>query len=99
MAERVAKWPEEYGIDGIDLDLEDGAGDTPKAGPNMIHFVRRLRQLQPKMIIGRILFIFKFRVFNLYIWEKIIIKFRKEVAIYNLDFVDGTIPNSDACYK
>ena len=57
MAERVAKWPEEYGIDGIDLDLEDGAGDTPKAGPNMIHFVRRLRQLQPKMIIGRILFI------------------------------------------
>ena len=58
MAERVAKWPEEYGIDGIDLDLEDGAGDTPKAGPNMIHFVRRLRQLQPKMIIGRILFIF-----------------------------------------
>ena len=60
MAERVAKWPEEYGIDGIDLDLEDGAGDTPKAGPNMIHFVRRLRQLQPKMIIGRIHFILFF---------------------------------------
>merc|ERR1712029_834221 len=36
MAEKVAKWPEEYGIDGIDLDLEDGAGDTPKAGPKMI---------------------------------------------------------------
>merc|ERR1711983_194552 len=53
MAEKVAKWPEEYGIDGIDLDLEDGAGDTPKAGPNMIHFVRKLRQLQPKMIIGQ----------------------------------------------
>ena len=30
MAERVAEWPERYGIDGIDLDLEDGAGDTPK---------------------------------------------------------------------
>ena len=43
MAERVAEWPERYGIDGIDLDLEDGAGDTPKAGPNMIHFVRKLR--------------------------------------------------------
>lgn len=53
MAERVAEWPEKYNIDGIDLDLEDGAGDTPKAGPNMIHFVRRLRQLQPKMIIGQ----------------------------------------------
>ena len=43
MAEKVATWPEKYGIDGIDLDLEDGAGDTPKAGPNMIHFVRKLR--------------------------------------------------------
>jgi len=53
MAEKVATWPERYGIDGIDLDLEDGAGDTRKAGPNMIHFVRKLRQLQPKMIIGQ----------------------------------------------
>lgn len=53
MAERVAQWPELYGCDGVDLDLEDGAGDTPKAGPNMIHFVRKLRQLQPKMIIGQ----------------------------------------------
>ena len=53
MAVRVAEWPEKYGIDGIDLDLEDGAGDTPKAGPNMIHFVRKLRALQPKMIIGQ----------------------------------------------
>ena len=43
MAERVATWPQKYGIDGIDLDLEDGAGDTPKAGPNMIHFVKKLR--------------------------------------------------------
>ncbi len=53
MAERVAKWPEEYGCDGIDLDLEDGAGDTPKAGPNMIHFIRRLRELVPNMIISQ----------------------------------------------
>merc|ERR1739848_627456 len=53
MAERVAEWPERYGIDGIDLDLEDGAGNTPKAGPMMIHFVKKLRQLQPKMIIGQ----------------------------------------------
>ena len=26
MAERVAKWPTEYNCDGIDLDLEEGAG-------------------------------------------------------------------------
>lgn len=53
MAEKVAKWPEMYGIDGIDLDLEDGAGDTAKAGPMMIHFIKKLRELQPKMIIGQ----------------------------------------------
>lgn len=27
MAEKVAEWPEKYGCDGIDLDLEDGAGN------------------------------------------------------------------------
>ncbi len=27
MAEKVAEWPEKYNCDGIDLDLEDGAGN------------------------------------------------------------------------
>jgi len=27
MAEKVAEWPEKYGCDGINLDLEDGAGN------------------------------------------------------------------------
>jgi len=27
MAEKVAEWPQKYGCDGIDLDLEDGAGN------------------------------------------------------------------------
>jgi len=53
MAEKVAKWPEEYGCDGIDLDIEDGAGDAAGAGENMIHFVRKLRALRPKMIISQ----------------------------------------------
>jgi len=53
MAERVAKWPEMYNCDGIDLDLEEGAGARAKAGPNMVHFIRKLRQLQPKMIISQ----------------------------------------------
>ena len=53
MAERVAEWPEKYGIDGIDLDLEEGAGARAEAGPNMVHFIRRLRELQPKMIISQ----------------------------------------------
>ena len=53
MAEKVAEWPELYGCDGIDLDIEDGAGDAKGAGPNMIHFIRKLRELNPKMIIGQ----------------------------------------------
>lgn len=53
MAAEVATWPERYGCDGIDLDIEDGAGDAPGAGPNMIHFVAKLRELSPKMIISQ----------------------------------------------
>ena len=53
MAEKVAKWPELYGIDGIDLDLEEGAGAHRKAGVNMVHFIRKLRTLVPKIIISQ----------------------------------------------
>ena len=53
MAAVVATWPERYGCDGIDLDIADGAGDAPGAGPNMIHFVAKLRELSPKMIISQ----------------------------------------------
>jgi len=53
MAEEVAQWPEKYGCDGIDLDIEDGAGDAAGAGKNMIYFIKKLRQLNPKMIVGQ----------------------------------------------
>ncbi len=53
MAVRVAKWPEMYGIDGIDLDLEEGAGAHKQAGVNMVHFIRKLRTLVPNMIISQ----------------------------------------------
>lgn len=53
MAIEVAKWPSLYNCDGIDLDLEEGAGDQPDAGPNMVHFVRKLRQLVPNIYIGQ----------------------------------------------
>ncbi len=53
MAEKVATWVDTYGIDGIDLDIEEGAGDTVQAGTNMVHFVRRLKQLQPNMLVGQ----------------------------------------------
>ena len=45
MAVEVAAWPEKYGCDGIDLDLEEGAGAKPEAGPNMIHFIKKIREI------------------------------------------------------
>jgi len=53
MAAKVAEWPEKYGCDGIDLDLEEGAGAHKEAGPNMIHFIRKLRELKPGLIISQ----------------------------------------------
>ena len=53
MAVKVAEWPEKYGCDGIDLDLEEGAGSLKEAGPNMVHFIRKLRELQPDIIISQ----------------------------------------------
>ena len=71
MAEKVAEWPELYGCDGIDLDIEDGAGDAKGAGPNMIHFIRKLRELNPKMIIGQPTYGFPaVRSISISIWQK-----------------------------
>merc|ERR1719385_170168 len=53
MAEKVAEWPALYGCDGIDLDLEEGAGAKREAGPNMIQFIRRLKELAPNMIVSQ----------------------------------------------
>merc|ERR1712227_967368 len=53
MAEKVATWPDLYGCDGIDLDLEEGAGSNKIAGPNMVHFVKKLKELNPDMIVSQ----------------------------------------------
>merc|ERR1719225_526194 len=53
MAEKVARWPEEYGCDGIELDLEEGAGSNKIAGPNMVHFIRKLKELNPSIIVSQ----------------------------------------------
>ena len=53
MAAEVASWKASYGIDGIDLDIEAGAGDKGEAGPNMVHFIRKLKSLQPAMIVSQ----------------------------------------------
>jgi hypothetical protein len=47
----VAKWQDDFQIDGIDLDIEEGAGGQPAAGPNMVHFIRRLKALRPGLLV------------------------------------------------
>ncbi len=53
MAATVATWPSLYGIDGIDLDIEQGAGDQPTAGQNLVVFINKLRSLVPSIFIGQ----------------------------------------------
>merc|ERR1719336_2515669 len=53
MAEKVARWRDDYGIDGIDLDLEEGAGSKKAAGPNMVHFVRKLKTIHPDLLVSQ----------------------------------------------
>ena len=36
----MAEWRQQYGVDGIDLDIEEGAGSRAEAGPNLVHFIR-----------------------------------------------------------
>merc|ERR1719282_1603674 len=56
MAAEVAKWPEKYGCDGIDLDIETGAGNVQGAGANLAAFVAKLRELAPTMILTQPVF-------------------------------------------
>merc|ERR1712038_452881 len=53
MADEVATWLSMYGIDGIDMDIEEGAGGQASHGPNLGHFIKRLRELEPDIIIGQ----------------------------------------------
>merc|ERR1740123_636647 len=56
MAAEVAKWPAEYGCDGIDLDIETGAGQASGAGENLVAFVAKLKELAPNMIVTQPVF-------------------------------------------
>jgi hypothetical protein len=56
MAQVVATWPSLYGCDGIDLDIEVGAGSSLEASTNIVYFVQKINQLNPKMIITQPVF-------------------------------------------
>jgi len=48
--EKVAEW-KKLGIDGIDLDLEQGIGDDAAASPNLIEFVKAIHAKEPNFIV------------------------------------------------
>lgn len=51
MAHHVASWARDHGADGVDLDIEDGAGHDPRAGKNLVEFVRELKRLNPGFLV------------------------------------------------
>jgi len=51
MAAEVAQWSTKYGADGIDLDIEGAAGNSQTAADNLVAFAKKLRELNPKMLI------------------------------------------------
>jgi len=56
MAQEVSTWPQRYGCDGIDLDIETGAGDAEGVGPNLMTFIKTLKSLNPRMIVTQPVF-------------------------------------------
>jgi len=56
MAAEVAQWPEKYGCDGIDLDIETGAGSSDEAGVHLAEFVAKVKELTPSMVITQPVF-------------------------------------------
>ncbi len=51
MAHRVSAWSRDHGADGVDLDIEDGAGNDPRAGRNLVEFVRELKRINPGFLV------------------------------------------------
>lgn len=55
MAAEVVKW-RQYGIDGVDMDIETGAGDAAGAGEATIAFAKKLKELDPDFIFTQPVF-------------------------------------------
>jgi len=56
MAQHVAKWDTAYGCDGIDLDIETGAGSQIGAVKYLPIFVATIKKLNPKFIVTQPVF-------------------------------------------
>lgn len=56
MAESVSKWDTLYGCDGIDLDIETGAGSQSGASKYLPIFVAKIKELNPNFIVTQPVF-------------------------------------------
>lgn len=53
MAERVSLWPDLYGCDGVEVNIESGAGNEKGAQKHLLDFIKKLRELSPDIIISQ----------------------------------------------
>jgi len=56
MAQHVAGWDTAYGCDGIDLDIETGAGSQSGASKYLPIFIATIKKLNPKFIVTQPVF-------------------------------------------
>jgi hypothetical protein len=56
MAAKIAQWPSMYGCDGIDMDIETGAGAQQSATENIVYFAAKLKELNPDFIFTQPVF-------------------------------------------
>mmetsp|Transcript_50757 Transcript_50757/g.99466 ORF Transcript_50757/g.99466 Transcript_50757/m.99466 type:complete len:329 (+) Transcript_50757:49-1035(+) len=56
MAVEIAKWPAAFGCDGIDMDLETGAGTSTNAVKNIPYFAAKLKEVNPDFIFSQPVF-------------------------------------------
>merc|ERR1719173_88377 len=56
MAKHVAQWDTKYGCDGIDLDIETGAGSQGGASKYLPIFIATIKQMNPDFIVTQPVF-------------------------------------------
>eukprot|EP01084_Bolivina_argentea_P101684 182267_1 len=51
MAQNVSTWDKLYGVDGVDLDIENPAGNSGNIARNMVTFAKEVKKLNPGFLI------------------------------------------------
>ena len=52
MARKVSTWFDSFEVDGIEIDIQENSRSSPTTGSNLVHFIKKLRELKPEVIVG-----------------------------------------------